>query len=176
MDACDRLKNWEDLDVTRDEIDDLTKCLKQDDFRKLLIEYAEEVTNPDNRKIYEQEIGELEKERGIDIKFINPEPGYVIKTSVNGDKKCFINVSKSDIVGKPTSQPSYEDGNRGLVWSIPFTLAPPRDDVDKKKIFCTVFDVVFHPDTLYLASKNSRFREVVNETAIDGVEKNFKVR
>ncbi|XP_015111732.1 protein kintoun [Diachasma alloeum] len=176
MDACDRLKNWEDLDVTREEIEDLTKCLKQDDFRKLLIEYAEEVTNPENRKIYEKEIGELERERGIDVKFINPEPGYVIKTSVNGDKKCFINVSKSDIVGKPTSQPSYEDGNRGLQWSIPFTLAPPRDDVDKKKNYCTVFDVVFHPDTLYLATKNSRFREVVNDTAMDGVEKNFKVK
>ncbi|XP_063972006.1 protein kintoun [Diachasmimorpha longicaudata] len=176
MDACDRLKNWEDLDVTREEIEDLTKCLKQDDFRKLLIEYAEEVTNPENRKLYEKEIGELERERGIDVKFINPEPGYVIKSSVNGDKKCFINISKSDIVGKPTSQPSYEDGNRGLQWSIPFTLAPPRDDVDKKKNYCTVFDVVFHPDTLYLATKNSRFREVVNATAMDGIEKNFEVK
>uniref|UniRef100_A0A0C9RMQ4 Ppi20_0 protein n=1 Tax=Fopius arisanus TaxID=64838 RepID=A0A0C9RMQ4_9HYME len=176
MDASDRLEIWEDLDVTREEIQNLTKCLKQDNFRKLLIEYAEEVTNPGNRKIYEKEIGELERERGIDIKFINPEPGYVIKTSVNGIKKCFINISKSDTVGKPNSQPSYEDGKRGLQWSIPFTLAPPRDDVDKKKSYCTVFDVVFHSDTLHLASKNSRFRDVVNDTAMDGIEKNFKVQ
>lgn len=170
-----RKKDWEDLEVSREELENITECLKKEEFRKLLIEYAEEVTDPDNKKIYEKEITQLEKERGIDVTFVNPEPGYVIKTSVNGDRKCFLNISKNTVVGRPTSQPSYEQGHRGLQWSIPYTLIPPRDDFDKKNARCMVFDVVFHPDTIYLASKNDRFREIVNNTAMDGVENNFKV-
>nr|XP_003704223.1 PREDICTED: protein kintoun isoform X2 [Megachile rotundata] len=171
-----RKKDWEDLEVTKEELKNLTECLKKEEFRKLLIEYAEEVTDPENRKIYEKEITQLEKERGVDVTFVNPEPGYVIKTSVNGEKKCFLNISKSDIVARPTSQPSFEQGHRGLQWSIPYTLIPPRDDLDKKNVRCMVFDVVFHPDTLYLSSKNAQFREIVNNTAMDGVENNFKVK
>ncbi|XP_029044984.2 LOW QUALITY PROTEIN: protein kintoun [Osmia bicornis bicornis] len=177
MDAYEsRKKDWEDLEVTKEELKNLTECLKKEEFRKLLIEYAEEVTDPENRKIYEKEITQLEKERGVDVTFVNPEPGYVIKTSVNGEKKCFLNISKSDIVARPTSQPSFEQGHRGLQWSIPYTLIPPRDDLDKKNVRCMVFDVVFHPDTLYLSSKNAQFREIVNNTAMDGVENNFKVK
>lgn len=176
MDACDQRKNdWDDLEVTRTELKDLTECLKKDEFRKLLIEYAEEVSDPENKKRYQEEITQLEKERGVDVTFVNPEPGYVIKTSVDGEKKCFINISQSNIVNKPSSQPSHDEGHRGLQWSIPYTLTPPRDDLDKKNVRCVVFDVVFHPDTLYLASKNPRFREIVNNTAMDGVENNFKV-
>lgn len=176
MDACDTQRNnWDELEVSKEELKNLNECLKKEEFRKLLIEYAEEVTNPENRKIYQDEIAQLERERGVAVTFVNPEPGYVIKTSLNGEKKCFINISKSDSVGKPTSQPSYEEGHRGLQWAIPYSLSPPRDDLDKKNIRCTVYDVVFHPDTLYLATKNPRFREIVNNTALDGVESNFKV-
>ncbi|CAK9827186.1 Protein kintoun [Anthophora retusa] len=177
MDAYEsRRKNWEDLEVTKEELKNLTECLKKEEFRKLLIEYAEEVTDPENRKIYEKEITQLEKERGVDVTFVNPEPGYVIKTSVNGERKCFLNISKSDIVTRPTSQPLSEQGHRGLQWSIPYTLIPPRDDLDKKNVRCMVFDIVFHPDTIYLSSKNAQFREIVNNTAMDGVESNFKVK
>ncbi|XP_011700933.1 PREDICTED: protein kintoun [Wasmannia auropunctata] len=169
-------KDWQDFNVSREELKDIAECLKKEEFRKLLIEYAEEVTDPDNRKTYEREITQLEKERGVDVTFVNPEPGYVIKTSVDGDRKCFLNISKNDVVARPTSQPSYEQGHRGLQWSIPYTLIPPRYDLDKKNVRCVVYDVVFHPDTIYLASKNARFREIVNDTAMDGVESNFKVK
>lgn len=176
MDVCEhRRKDWEDFSVTREELKSITDCLKKEEFRKLLIEYAEEVADPDNRRTYEREITQLEKERGVDVTFVNPEPGYVIKTSVDGDRKCFLNISKNDVVARPTSQPSCEQGHRGLQWSIPYTLVPPRYDLDKKNARCMVFDVVFHPDTIYLASKNARFREIVNDTAMDGVESNFKV-
>nr|XP_031832376.1 uncharacterized protein LOC116426888 [Nomia melanderi] len=177
MDAYEtRRKDWEDLEVTKEEIKTLKECLKKEEFRKLLIEYAKEVTDPENRKLYEKEITQLEKERGVDVVFVNPEPGYVIKTSVNGDRKCFLNISKSDILSRPSSQPLYEQGHHGLEWYIPYLLTPPRDDLDKKNVRCMVVDVVFHPDTIYLASKNAHFRDVVNDTAMDGVESNFQVK
>jgi dynein assembly factor 2 len=171
-----RNSSWEDLDLTKDEVERLGTALKKEDVRKLLMEYAEEISDPENKKQYEKEITELEKERGIDISFINPEPCYVIKSSVNGQKKAFINICKNDKVGTPTSEPMEKSGSRGLTWSLPFTQAPPRDDIDKNGNRCVVFDVVFHPDTYRLAENNSQFKKMLNNTALDGVEDNFGVQ
>ncbi|XP_011498401.1 PREDICTED: protein kintoun [Ceratosolen solmsi marchali] len=178
MDAYEeRKQQWEDLEVSREEMETLTKCMKEEQFRKLLIEYAEEVNDPENRKLYEAEITQLERERGIEVTFVNPEPGYVIKTSVDGRTKCFINVSMNGYVGKPTNEPSRGvEGNGGYNWSIPYVLAPPRDDLDKRKTRCRVFDVVFHPESMRLAKANHNFRDMVNDTAMDGIENNFKVK
>ncbi|KAF3423902.1 hypothetical protein E2986_00073 [Frieseomelitta varia] len=171
MDAYDvHRRNWEELDVTREELNNLTECLKKEEFRKLLIEYVEEVTDPKNVEVYQNEITQLEKKRGVDVTFISPRPSYVIKTSVNGDRKCFINVCTSEHV-----QPSFEQGDRGQ-WSIPHMLTPPRDDLDKKNVRCKVFDVIFHPDTIFLFLKHAKLRKLINDTAMDGVENNFNVK
>ena len=61
-------------------------CLKDEKFRDLLKEYAEEISDPENRKRYEEEIAQLERDRGMDVKFINPTPGHVLKTSIDGKK------------------------------------------------------------------------------------------
>ncbi|XP_058810818.1 protein kintoun [Phymastichus coffea] len=176
MDAYEeqRKRDWEELEVTKDELKALTDCMKKEEFRQLLREYADEVTDPENRARYEAEITQLERERGIQVTFVKPQPGYVLKTSLDGRSKCFINVTKNECVDKPSHQPAAVDN--GLSWSIPHVLSPPRDDLDKKHVRCRVFDVVFHPDTLHLAERNSRFRKIVNDTAMDGVEKNFKVK
>ena len=168
--------SWEDLEMTRDEVERLGDALKKEEFRKLLAEYAEEINDPENKKRYEEEMTELEKERGIDISFINPEPCYVIKSSVGGQKKAFINICKNDKVSKPTSVPMTKSGSPGLNWSLPYTQAPPRDDLDKNGNRCTVFDVVFHPDTHRLAENNAQFKQMLNNIALDAVEDNFDVQ
>ena len=166
-----RQEAWEKLDVTREELDNITDCMKKEEFRKLLMDYADEINDPENRRLYESEIKQLERERGIDVTFVKPEADYVIKTSLNGSVKCFINIGHNECVDKPSSRPA----EKGLQWSIPHLLVPPRDDLDNKRLRCRVFDVVFHPDTLYLAHKNTKFRDIVNDTAMDGIENNFKV-
>lgn len=168
--------NLNDLELTSDEMQRFTKAFRNDEFKKLFSDYCEEISDPVNRKLYEKELTQLEAERGIDVTFINPEPGYVIKTSVNGKEKVFINVSQCDKVGKPSSKRDVDSsGNRGLVWSIPHTQSPPRKDVDNKGTLCSVYDVVFHPDTLHLARKDTRFKKLVTETACDAVSKAFNV-
>ncbi|XP_003494407.1 protein kintoun isoform X3 [Bombus impatiens] len=177
MDAYDiHRKNWEDLDVTKEELKNLTECLKKEEFRKMLIEYVEEVTDPKNMEVYQKEITLLEKKRGVDVTFVAPQPSYVIKTSINGDKKCFLNICTSELTDPPSSQPSFEQGHHGQQWSIPYLLTPPRDDLDKKNVRCKVFDVIFHPDTIFLSTKHAELRKIVNSTAIDGVENNFNVK
>lgn len=55
------------------EVDQLKKALQKDEFRKLLADYAKEISDPENRRLYEEEITRLERERGQDIKFLHPK-------------------------------------------------------------------------------------------------------
>lgn len=166
------------IDITREEFDRFKEALKKEEFRKLLIDYIEEIKDPENRKRYEDEVKQFEAERGVDVTFINPQPGFVIKSSQDGEKKCFINCAKSEHVAKPTNQIAFDanTGTRGLTWSIPMAQAPPRDDLDNKRTLCRVYDVVFHPDALYLSERNKAFRKCLVDTALDAVEREYLVK
>lgn len=173
MDADKTLK---DLNLSEDEVKRITEAFKKEEFRKLFAEYAEEISNPENRKRYEEEIAQLEAERGMNVKFVRPEPGHVIKTTVNGDTKAFINVCKNDHIEKPSANKQRsKDGKFGLQWSIPHSFSPPRDDTDKSGKKCRVFDVVFHPDTYRMGETNISFRKMLHDTAFDGIERQFEV-
>lgn len=167
----------EELNLTRDEVDKIGKAFKNEEFRRMFAEYVEEIQSPESKKIYEEEIVQLEKERGMDVQFLHPTPCYVIKTSVNGNQKAFINICVNELVQRPASTPAINaGGSRGLNWTLPHSLAPPHEDLDNKGVRCQVYDVMFHPDTMYLAEKNSQFRDMINKTALDAVEENFDVK
>nr|XP_054759024.1 protein kintoun-like [Lytechinus pictus] len=170
---------FEGLDVTADEVQRIEKALKNEEFRKLFVEYAQEISDPENRKKYEEELAELERSRGMDVKFLHPKPGYVLKTSINGEKKAFINICKNDNIGKPQASKSYQgSGNArkmGVEWALPYSLAPGRDDYDHAGKKCMVFDCLFHPDCFEMINKDSRFRTLMDNTAMDGIEREFKV-
>jgi len=166
----------EDLNLTQEELERLTEALKQDEFKKLFFEYVEEISNPENRERYESEIRQLENERGMDVKFVNPEPGYVMKTTVGGEVKAFINVCKNENVGKPSSVKKVgKDGRPGLTWTLPHSFTPPREDFDRAKKKCQIFDFVIHPDTYRMAETNMRFKKMINDLALDGIRKQFDV-
>ncbi|XP_067847940.1 protein kintoun isoform X2 [Heptranchias perlo] len=167
----------EELDMTRDEVDRFTKAFKDETFRKMLSEYAEEISNPENKKKYEEEITQLEKERGVDIKFVHPNPGYVLKTSVNGDRKCFINICSNDLINKPVCKAGKgSNGTMGQHWSLPYSLTPGREDLGAGGRKYMIYDVVFHPDTLYMADKNKKFRKMVDQTSIEVIEKQLNAK
>jgi len=166
----------EDLNITHEELEKLTEALKQDEFKKLFFEYVEEISSSENRERYESEIRQLENERGMDVKFINPEPGYVIKTTVGGETKAFINVCKNENVGKPSSVKKVgKDGRPGLSWTLPHSFTTPREDLDREKKKCQIFDFVVHPDTYRMAETNTRFRKMINDLALNGIRKQFDV-
>ena len=174
--ATDRSK-LENLNLSSEELSRFSKALKDEEFRKLFVEYANEISDPENRKRYEEEIAQMERERGMDVKFVHPQPGYVMKTTVDGQTKAFINIAKNDNIEKPTSRKAQgPSGNKGLQWFIPHSFSQPRDDTDKAGNKCKVFDVVFHPDTYRMAESNARFKQMVSDTAMDGIEKQFGVK
>ncbi|XP_055918989.1 protein kintoun [Eupeodes corollae] len=170
--------NLDNLDITREEFDKLSIALHKEEFRKLFLDYCEEIQDPKNRKQYEDEIKQLEAERGVDVTFLNPEPGFVVETSVNGDSKCYLNIAKCEKIIAPSSQPSVDpkNGTKGLNWSIPHGLPPPRHDYDDQNRRCQVFDVLFHPEAFSLAEKNSAFKQCLVDTACNGIEREYKVR
>ena len=165
----------DELDLSQEEIDRLSNCMKDEKFRDLLKEYAEEISDPANRKRYEEEIAMLERDRGVDVKFINPKPGHVLKTSVDGEQKCFVNICTNENLGQPRSSPSVQGTTRGMQWSIPHSVSQAREDVDKAGKKCMVYDVVFHPDTYHMLTKNARFKKMIHDTALDAVERQFGV-
>lgn len=165
----------EETQITREDLENFQDALKNKKFRDLLVDYCEEIRDPANQALYQKEMTQLEKERGYDVTFINPKGGYVIKTSVAGDRKAFINICSSDTVGKPAYKVEMVDGKRGMNWQIPYSIIPPRDDFDHNKQRCVIYDVVFHPDTLRMAAVNKQFRDSVNKTAFDGLKQTYNI-
>lgn len=173
METADKLK---ELDLTVEEMDRLGNAFKEERFREMFFQYAQELSDPENKRRYEEEIKILEQDRGNTIEFIHPEPVKALRTCVNGSHKCFINICVSEKIGKPSCSPKeLEDGRRTLCWALPYILHPERQDMYRKGQKVVVYDVVFHPDTLDMASKNKKFMDMVNDTAIEGIQSAFSV-
>eukprot|EP00092_Neocalanus_flemingeri_P027723 GFUD01030094.1.p1 GENE.GFUD01030094.1~~GFUD01030094.1.p1 ORF type:complete len:817 (+),score=214.70 GFUD01030094.1:323-2773(+) len=162
------------IDLTKNEISRIEKALKDEEFVKLLGEYANEINDPENKKRYEAEITQIERERGMSVLFINPKPGYVIKTKdLLCGTKVFVNICSDDNIGKPSSKVETVSGSHGLQWSIPYSQSQPREDIDRSGEKCIVYDVIFHPDTMYLATRDPRMKGLVHSTALDALERAF---
>ncbi|XP_006872386.1 PREDICTED: protein kintoun isoform X2 [Chrysochloris asiatica] len=166
----------EDLDLSGDEVQRLTSAFQDPEFRRLFSEYAQELTDPENRRRYEKEITELERERGVEVRFVHPEPGYVLRTSLDGVRRSFVNVCSNVLVGAPSSRPGSGGSAPGLHWSLPHSLSPGREYAGRRGTRYTVYDVVFHPETLALARRYERFRHMLDTTALEAVEKQFGVK
>ncbi|KAM8920821.1 protein kintoun [Pelodytes ibericus] len=167
----------EELNVTAEELERFRKAFQDEQFRKMFAEYAEELSDPENRRKYEEEIRLLEREKGMDIHFIHPNPGYVLLTSASGTKQCYINICSNPFIPKSKGVPGTDRRARGgLHWTLPYTITPTRQELDKGGGSYLLYDIVFHPDTLGLAAKNARFKELVDSTAMDGVTKYFHLQ
>ncbi|CAL8295978.1 unnamed protein product [Arctogadus glacialis] len=174
MEIGDKIK---ELNMTKDEVDRFSAAFKDEKFKGLLLDYAKELSDPECKKKYEEEIKLMEEERGNAIEFIHPQPFRALKTSVNGKQKCFVNICANEKVGKCEFKWGVsEDGKRGQHWSLPHSLHPGRPERDPKGNKFMIYDVIFHPDTIHMASKNREFMDMVDSTAIQGIQDGFKVR
>lgn len=99
----------EDLNLTEEEANRLKKAFKDKEFLKLFQEYVEDVNSDKNRSVFESEIIAMEKERGFDVKFVYPDPVYVLKFVTN-DGKIFVNICKNQYAKEPVSD-RKETGN-----------------------------------------------------------------
>lgn len=165
-----------DLDLSSDEITRFSNAFSDTTFKDLLTQYLQEISDPENQKIFENEIIQLEAKQGNDIIFVKPTPGYVLKTTVDGNYKAYINICSSDKISKLNYSPSKQNNVHGVNVSIPHSLSPIQKGKNKKNVCFSIYTVVFHPDTLDQAEKNAEIKNIVEETALDIIEKSCKVK
>ncbi|NXL65372.1 KTU protein, partial [Chordeiles acutipennis] len=140
--------------------------------RALFSEYAAELTDPEQRRLYEEEVAALERERGVEVRFVHPTPGYVLRTSQAGSRRCYLNVCSNPQIAAPQACP--EPG--GQRWALPYSLAPGREALGHGGRRRLVYDVVFHPAALRLAARSPRFRRLLSDTALDAVQRHCAVQ
>ncbi|CAI5764891.1 Hypothetical predicted protein [Podarcis lilfordi] len=166
----------EALELTGDEVERLSQAFQDEGFRKLFADYAAELSDPAQRAVYEAEVSALERQRGVEARFLHPQPGWVLRTSQAGSRRCYVNVCGNALVARPEARP--EPG--GSRWTLPHCLAPAREELgsrprpgEPRGPPRLVYDVLFHPDALRLAARSARFRRLVSDTALEALESHF---
>ncbi|XP_041314485.1 protein kintoun [Pyrgilauda ruficollis] len=162
----------QDLDLSAEEAERLQRAFRDERFRALFAEYAAELTDPEQRRLYEEEVAALERERGVEVRFVHPTPGFVLRTSQEGSRRCYINVCSNPLMGEPRVR-AERGGQR---WELPYSLAPGREELRPAGRRRLLYDVVFHPAALRLAARSARFRRLLRDTALEAVESQCGVR
>ncbi|XP_075569063.1 protein kintoun [Pelecanus crispus] len=162
----------EELELSAEEAERLQRAFRDEQFRALFAEYAAELADPEQRRLYEEEVTALERERGVEVRFVHPAAGYVLRTSQAGSRRCYLNVCSNPQVGAPRA--SAEPG--GHRWALPYSLAPGREELGRGGRRRFVYDVVFHPAALRLAARSPRFRRLLSDTALEAVERHCGVQ
>ncbi|XP_064572079.1 protein kintoun [Zonotrichia leucophrys gambelii] len=161
-----------DLNLSAEEAERLRRAFRDEQFRALFAEFAAELTDPEQRRLYEEEVAALERERGVEVRFVHPTPGFVLRTSQEGSRRCYINVCSNPLMGEPRAR-AERGGQR---WELPYSLAPGREELRPAGRRRLLYDVVFHPATLRLAARSARFRRLLRDTALEAVESQCGVR
>ncbi|XP_053122605.1 protein kintoun [Hemicordylus capensis] len=165
-------RRLEDLDLTGEEAERLGAAFRDERFRRLFAEYVAELADPAQRAVYEAEVAALERQRGVEARFLHPQPGWALRTSQAGARRCYVNICSHPLVGRPQARP--EPG--GSRWTLPHCLAPGREELlpgrqgRRRRL---LYDVLFHPEALRLAARSARFRRLVDDTALEALEARF---
>ncbi|KAJ7345332.1 hypothetical protein JRQ81_001282 [Phrynocephalus forsythii] len=141
MASPSRGSSLEDLDLTGEEVERLSKAFQDEGFRALFAEYAAELADPAQRALYEAEVAALERQRGVEARFLHPSPGWVLRTSQGGRRRCYLNLCANPLVGRPRAR-SVKPGGEGQEaghgqgggcwWSLPHCLAPGREELSRR--------------------------------------------
>ena len=150
--------------ATQNEVQAIDKALQDPTFRAMLVDYVHDVQ--DNQDQYKAEVRKFEAQQGFNVTFLQPSPGYVIKTRVlasdNAEDndlsigKVFINVCSDDNVEDAKEMKADWQGR--IPWAVPYSTTKPRRDVDKAGEQCIVYDVLFHPNVIKKTQDNVMFR------------------
>jgi len=65
-------------------------------------------------------------------------------------------------------------GKQGQQWSLPYSLGPPHMEKDKNGENVTAFDCCFHPEAIRMCGGRQQFRDILVQTALEGVEAGYK--
>ncbi|KAL2610125.1 hypothetical protein R1flu_028698 [Riccia fluitans] len=174
-------ERFENLDLTQEEMKNMTTMMKDPKFMELFADYAKEISDPNNRQEMENALREAEN-RGdkvpgfpSDKDLLIPTAAFCAKTkNEKTGAKVFINICHSEKIAKPKGTESKD--RTGTAWEIPYSLGPAQSDTDKQGAACEVHDFVVSTETHNMARMERRFKNFLVETAIDAIETQRRVQ
>jgi dynein assembly factor 2 len=128
------------LDMSQQELKTFTKAMEQKEFKEMMSEYVDEISNPKHRPEQDKYLEQLRDQGEIPPghELIRPRAGFCMKTSAKKliseinkqffDQKTFINVCFHDIIEKPEKVPATVNGTTGYSWSLPYRVSKPKND------------------------------------------------
>lgn len=164
------------LELTQDELKNLTSAMKKPEFRSLLNDYLEEISDPKNKAEYEAYLEQMETSGELPPGrvLLKPQAHSCIKTHGKGEHgrsfKIFLNLCMTDKLPQPTQERKAE----GSTWHLPYAVGAPRHDQDGRGKPCITFDCAFHPQAFQLGDSSSKFKQLMCETAISGANQLLK--
>mmetsp|Transcript_28049 Transcript_28049/g.44123 ORF Transcript_28049/g.44123 Transcript_28049/m.44123 type:complete len:276 (+) Transcript_28049:1221-2048(+) len=164
-----------DIQLTAKEAKNFDAAFKSEEFRRLMADYVDSLSDPSNREQQEAYISQLEanKELPPGKSLIRPNAGFVVKCHISGvngkpsKKKIFLNVVHADAIMQPsgeTKTTTTEDSSSSqsqAKWSVPYAIGPVRMEHDKSNNLVPTFDVCFHPLSLQYAHARKEFCDMV---------------
>jgi len=173
-----------DLNMSRGEMKGLVKAMETDEFKNIMGEYLDDISNPKNKAELEEYLQQCEENGELppNTKLIKPTAGFCLKTTSNKlinrkekkyfEQKTFINLTSHDIMDPPKKIEKMQNGSRGYTFELPYRVSKGRPDQDTKGEICTTYDVVFHPEVISMAMLyKGEFLKFVCDTAVEGVNK-----
>jgi len=178
------------LDLTNDEQQNLAKALEDKQFRDLLFNYAQEISDPKVRAENEKYLQQLEREANgpKNRKLMKPKPSFCLVYELEKTNKPFyVNVCSGDLVEdaflghiKERRRKAEETGEigrdgccggkEGVHWQIPYVLGHTRvERYDGRQ--CQIVDIAFSEKTMLVATTDQTFKDLILQTvreAIDG--------
>lgn len=168
-----------------------TKAFDDPEFRRLFADYMDELQDPANRAETETYIAQLEGEGKVPQgkELIRPTAAFVVKTfkvsqpentrntapegksGTEGKEKVFVNIVQSEKISPPVKTPS----DKGVTWSVPYSVGPVHMEVDKAGAQnVPSFDCCFHPEAVEIGQRSKQFKDLLVQTAMDGVEAGYE--
>eukprot|EP01083_Nonionella_stella_P223377 796154_1 len=162
--------------MSQEETKRLEECFKDKNFRDLLSDYVQEISNPQTKVAYEEYLKQVESQGGSpqNRKLMKPTPIFCIKAKIVPDtddkslkKHIFINCCSGNLVkdAKLANSTGYDhvlnsSGSRkaGLCWQIPYILGHKRFDTNDASI---MFDIAFSETTITLCNQQESFKNFV---------------
>ena len=169
------------MDITKNELKSFTQAMGEDEFKDMLGDYVDEISDPKHKPEMKQYLKQMEEQGDLPpgTVLIQPTAGFCMKTTCKKmiseknktffDQKCFINICFHDSVDKPSKDKcANPDGSVGYNWRLPYRVSKLRHEQDHNKELVSAYDVVFHDEVKsYLVYPE--FQKFVADTALDGI-------
>lgn len=173
----------DDASISREDLINLKKSMKDPKFKELLGDYMLEISDPGNKQENDAYLRQLENEGELpkSMKLIQPLSFFCLLTKIasNEDKKftqkIYINVCTNSEVEKARQNKNEEQKSQ---WSVPYFLGKQRYDQDtgiEKEIVC-VIDIVFHSDIVSICAKIPNFQKMICDISFEAVNKTLNAK